>query len=294
MAATNNMKDVGRTSAEREREFAREFCEFWQANRIPQSRLWPRVRFARWLGTDTEKNYLERGNKEFSIDSVGYEFNSLGYRGPELQREPGEQVAMFLGCSITIGEGMPWEDLWTSLVTQHLERRWGAPVRQCNLAWGGTGSDYSAMLLHQAVDVLRPDAVFVLWSFTARMTWFANARTSVTFLPGIMPRLPAQYAKEGEAYLRLATDAQGFFNFVRNFHFVYERLLPLGVPYYWGMVEPFSREMLKDYVPVDRYIGDLRTLDVARDAAHPGRESHLRFADLAIRTVDLDGGKCAT
>jgi hypothetical protein len=115
----------------------------------------------------------------------------------------------------------------------------------------------------------------------------------VAFFPQIRRRLPGIYAKEHEAYLRLATDAQGFFGFVHSFHCVYERLLPLGVPYYWGMVEPFSREMLKHYVPVDRYTGSLPILDFARDALHPGRKSHLHFANLVTRTVDLDGGERA-
>ena len=104
-----------------ESKFAPSACEFWQANRIPHSPLYPRTQFLRWFDTDSEENYRKRGNQAFSVESVGYEFNSLGYRGPEFNREPGEAVVMFLGDSYTFGVGMPWEKLWTSLLTKHLE-----------------------------------------------------------------------------------------------------------------------------------------------------------------------------
>jgi hypothetical protein len=277
---------MGRTFAEGEKELAPEVCEFWQANRIPQSQLWPRVRFAQWLGTDSEENYQRRGNKVYSVESVSYEMNSHGYRGPELKREIGERVAMFVGCSITLGSGMPWDEVWTSIVTSELARRWGSRVRQCNLAWTGAGSDCIAMRVHQAVDALKPDAVFVLWSFTARRGWFADARSYVSFVP--QGRYP-QFEKEHQASVRLATNAHAFFNYVRNFQFVYRRLLRLRVPYYWGMVESFSLQMLSSYVPLERYIGRLEDLDFARDGMHPGRKSHARFADRVIESMNKDG-----
>jgi hypothetical protein len=266
-----------------ENKFAPAACELWQAHRIPCSPLYPRTRFLRWLPTDTEENYRQRGNKAFSVDSVGYEFNSLGYRGPEFDRQPGEAAVMFLGDSNTLGIGTPWEGLWTSLVTQHLEERWGMPVRQCNLAWGATGSDYTAMMVHQSIDVLRPNAVFILWSFVSRMTWFADTRRQVHFVPGWPPSADAQ---EHAAYLRLATEAQGFFNYVRNFHLVHSRISQLGIPYYWGNLEQFSREMLAPYLPLDGYVGCWEAVDAARDGWHGGLASHALFARRVISAMD--------
>jgi AcrR family transcriptional regulator len=266
-----------------ERKFAPDASDFWQVKRIPWSPLYPRTRFLRWLHTDSEENYQRRGNKEFSVESVGYEFNSLGYRGPELAREPGEALVMFIGDSNTLGLGMPWEGLWTSLVTQRLEQRWGVPVRQCNLGWGGTGTDYTAMMLHQTVDVLKPDAVFILWSFVSRMTWFADPRRQVHFIPEWAPSVDTQ---EHSAYLRLATEAHGFFNYIRNFYLVYDRLLRLRIPYYWGNLEQFSREMLEPYLPLDEFAGPWKCLDLARDGRHAGLKSHAFFASCLMSAMD--------
>jgi hypothetical protein len=165
-----------------ESEFAPSVCEFWQANRIPHSPLYPRTQFLRWLLTDSEENYRKQGNKAFSVESVGYEFNSLGYREPEFNREPGEAVVMFLGDSHTFGLGMPWESLWTSLVR--------------------------------------------------------------------------------------------------------DRLLRLGIPYYWGNLEQFSREMLGPYLPLDGFAGCWQKMDLARDGIHGGLKSHSSFAASVISTME--------
>jgi hypothetical protein len=266
-----------------ERNFLPEVCEFWQLNRIPRSPLAPGVNFLRWMLPDSEENYHRAGNKHFSVESVGYEFNSLGYRSSEFNRQPGERGILFLGDSHTLGVGMPWEGLWTFLVTRHLEERCRRPVRQFNLAWGATGTDHVAMMVHQCVDVLRPDAVFVLWSHVGRMTWFPDTRRRVSFFPGSQLKI-----KEYDAYLRLATDAHGFFNYVRNFHFVRDRLLRQNIPFYWGNLDRYSNEMLQWYLPLDRYVGLWERLDLARDGRHNGFQSHARFASLMIEAIERD------
>jgi hypothetical protein len=258
-------------------------CEFWQRGRIPRSPLRSPTNFLRWQGTDSEENYRQHGNKEFSVESVGYQFNSLGYRGPEFQLEPRERTVLFLGDSHTMGTGMPWTGLWTTLVTTHLNRRWGVPVRQLNLAWGGTSPDYVAMMVHQCVEVLSPDVVFVLWSYVTRMMWFPDTRRPVHFNAANPPK---DNPKEHEAYLRLFTDPQGFFNYVRNFQLVNEHLLRLGIPYFWGNLESFSSEMLRPYVPLEGYVGHWKRVDLARDARHGGLKTHAAFAEQVIRATE--------
>jgi hypothetical protein len=268
-----------------ESSFAPITCEFWQENRIPPSG-YPRAQFVRWLPSDSEKNYYRRGNKEFAVDSVGYEFNSLGYRGLEFDRAPGEAAVMFVGDSNTLGVGIPWDGLWTSLVTNRIEHHWGVPVRQFNLGRGATGSDYVAMMIHQSIGVLKPDAVFVLWSFFTRIMWFADTRRTINFYPKSAP--PGADRRDYHAYLRLATDSHGFFNYVRNFHLVRERLLRLGIPYYWGNLEQVSPELLGHYMPLDGYVGSWNRLDSARDGIHAGLKSHSDFAVRVISAVERD------
>jgi len=266
-----------------EKLFEPSACEYWQLRRVPYSPLYPRTNNLRWLHTDSQENYHRRGNKDFSEESVDYCFNSIGYRGPEFKTEPGERGALFIGDSNTFGLGTPWDGLWTSHVVRGLERLWQCPLRQLNMAWGGTGSDYVAMTVHQAAEVLRPSIVCVLWSFIGRMTWFATPRKQVHFIPEWKPD---SLADDHAAYLRLATDSQTFFNFVRNFHLVNERLLNLGIPYFWGTVESFSPDFLRPYVPMDGYVGQWSILDLARDGRHGGVASHCHFARLMLTAIE--------
>jgi hypothetical protein len=274
-------------------EYSPAACEFWQANRIPRSDLRPPASFLRWFGTDSEADYYQRRNHEFTVESVGYEFNTLGYRGPDFVREPGEAAVVFVGDSNTFGIGMPWERVWTSIVTRHLEELWGVPVRQCNLAWPGTGTDYAAMMIHQSVDTIKPDAVFILWPATARLTWFPDPRRQVHFRAVAAEEhhpdeSPAPKDREHAAYLRLATPAQSFFNYIRNFHLVNSRLQQIGIPYYWGNIEDLSAEILGHYVPFDGYVGPWARVDCdfARDHQHAGLKSHARFAESVIEALD--------
>jgi hypothetical protein len=141
------------------------------------------------------------------------------------------------------------------------------------------------MMVHQTIEVLKPEAVFVLWSFVGRMTWFADTRCQVHFIPEWMPDV---YAKDHSAYLRLATEPQGFFNYIRNFHLVNDRLLRLAIPYYWGNLEQFSEQMLAPYLPLDGYAGRWKIIDFARDGRHGGLHSHARFANLVISAIERD------
>jgi hypothetical protein len=266
-------------------EYMPDVCDFWQHDRLPRSPLTKNVRSLRWIAPDTESNYHQQGNKEFGVDSVCYEFNSLGYRGSEFNRAPGEALVMFVGDSNTFGIGMPWAKLWTSIVTNHLQQQWSVDVRQCNLSWRGTGPDYTAMMIHQSIGVLRPDAVFVLWSYFNRMAWFPDSRRQVHFMAQTAPR---DDVKEHSAYLRLATQSQGFFNYVRDFHLVDSRLRQCGIPYYWGNLEHLPAELLGHYLPLEGYVGDWVRIDsdFARDGQHAGPKAHASFAANVIDALE--------
>ncbi|SFU03616.1 hypothetical protein SAMN05660657_04961 [Geodermatophilus amargosae] len=268
------------------RGFLPSATDFWQANRVPRSPQYPPVAFTQWLHGDSEENYLRRGNRAFSPDSVGYRFNSMGYRGPEFDRDAGDLAVVFVGDSNTFGLGMPYERLWTSLVTKSLADLHGRTVRQFNLGFGATGSDYVAMMVHQSIDALRPDAVCVLWPSTARISWFPTPRRQLFFLPDWRPDFNTE---EHAAFLRLSTEAQTFFNFVRNFQLVRARLAECGIPYHWGVLEPVPTEVLQAYTGLDGYVGAWEPVDLARDGRHAGIDSHAEFAAAMVQGMASEG-----
>ena len=163
-------------------------------------------------------------------------------------------------------------------------------VRQLNLGFGATGSDYVAMMVHQSIDTLTPDAVCVLWPSAARITWFPTPRRQVFFLPEWQPGIDTA---EHSAFLRLATDAQGFFNFVRNFQLVRARLAECGIPYYWGTLGPAVARGTAACTGRDGYVGAWQPMDLARDGRHAGIGTHAAFAASVVEAMARPGSQGA-
>lgn len=261
-------------SSDFEKQFLRRRT-FWRLHQIPHSPLPSGVHQLQWFQTDSIENFNRRGNHAFTPGSIEYTFNSLGYRGEEFEVHNEEDRVLFFGDSHTFGLGMPFTSVWTSLVATHLSKLWGCPVRQMNFAWGGAGTDHTAMLIHQVAEMLCPSAVFVLWSFAGRMSWFPESDQQVFFLPSRFDRSPRHH----RAYIDLRSDAQSFFSYVRNVNFACDRLFRLGIPFLWGNLENFTMDLLAQYVPLDGYVGSWDKADTARDGLHGGILSHERFAD---------------
>lgn len=155
-----------------ERDFAPNATEFWQLRKIPRTSLRGTVRSCRWLHSDSEANYVKRGNKEFSPESISYEFNNFGYRSDEFHETGSIPALMFIGCSYTLGIGIPWEvalDYYSyetlrnslgyscSPIQFGMERDWWgscchgcSPMRRCLKAAG----NIRFVVIHQSTDVV--------------------------------------------------------------------------------------------------------------------------------------------
>ena len=270
--------------------------EAWKRSKIPlaNDRAWDKNetcnRSMQWAGGDNEANYHKRGNKEMPIDSVWYDFNSFGYRtADEFDLSGLAPGIMFAGCSHTVGAGVPYDAAWPTLVTKHFAQAWNIPeLRNYNLAVSGASTDYVAMIVHQAVDVLKPKAVFVLWPNTYRMMWF-NDRIN-HFVTHIANKSGIE---EHTCFLKLFTEEHAFANFVRNYNFVANKLALANVPFVCMASQAIRKDVLVDYAPISALAGDWgKRLDVARDGFHRGIKSLAVVADMMIaKAEDLGLGQ---
>ena len=77
-----------------------------------------------WLTADTEELYKQNLKRQRSLlaqhgwldRKITYQFNSLGFRSDPIDK----QGLLFLGCSHTIGIGLPWAETWPKLVADQL------------------------------------------------------------------------------------------------------------------------------------------------------------------------------
>jgi len=116
---------------------------------------------------DTEKRYLDNLNTKRDllkkcnwIDAdITYKFNSYGFRSDDFSYEPG---IVFLGCSHTVGVGLPVESTWSHMVSTRLN------VKRYNLGIGGASNDTAFRLGHHWIPQLQPKLVIFLSTNTAR------------------------------------------------------------------------------------------------------------------------------
>ena len=122
-----------------------------------------------WNGTDSEELYqknlrtnpaeLERYNW---IDrTITYKFNSHGFRADEFDSSaPG---VMFIGCSHTLGVGLPVESTWAHIVSTTLK------LKNYNLGVGGSSNDTAFRLAYHWIEQLKPSLVVFLSAERTRL-----------------------------------------------------------------------------------------------------------------------------
>lgn len=116
-----------------------------------------------WLPMDTEDLFLdnlkdhtqlELLKKHNWIDSnFTYRFNSNGFRCNEFTSDP---TVMFIGCSHTIGIGLPEDKTWPYIVSKKLN------MACANLGQGGGSADTAFRLCHGWIDQINPKIVVFL------------------------------------------------------------------------------------------------------------------------------------
>ena len=117
-----------------------------------------------WMPTDTAERFAElmqdpehrryfEGQGWHQPGAITYRINSHGFRCAELSTDP---CVLALGCSFTVGIGLPVETIWPELVGRAL----GLEV--VNLAWGGYSADTCFRLAEYWVPRLRPKLVVMM------------------------------------------------------------------------------------------------------------------------------------
>jgi hypothetical protein len=109
----------------------------------------------RFLDLCQVEEYREYFHKQGWLEpgAISYKINSYGFRCDEFG---GKDCIVTLGCSFTMGIGLPVQDTWPQLLGKKLQ------ITPYNLAWGGAAADTCFRLAEYWLPALRPKAVFML------------------------------------------------------------------------------------------------------------------------------------
>ena len=99
---------------------------------------------------------------------ISYEFNSKGYRMPQFDEVNWDNYFIALGCSNSVGVGLPLGVTYTGLLSDELN------IDCVNLGLSGASNDFITMNFIHSIDKLpkKPKFVVVNWTKPYRFMWF--------------------------------------------------------------------------------------------------------------------------
>ena len=135
-----------------------------------------------WLPSDSEKVFqqnIKDPQKKKYLESRGwhvpgcfkYKINQHGFRTDELRKNTHSVVA--LGCSFTVGIGLPIEDAWPSILSRKLNKT------VYNLGVGGASLDTVFRIADHWIPKIQPSAVILLAPPIHRFEVYHNQKADV-------------------------------------------------------------------------------------------------------------------
>jgi len=130
-----------------------------------------------WFSTDTLIHYRKNKHKTqkhgWTEKSITYKFNEYGFRSDNFNNKEG---ALFLGCSHTFGVGMPYNLIWSYLVSNELD------LSCWSLAQLGASINTCYRLGSYWIPILKPKYIFVMMPEYSRREYFMptyNNKTNI-------------------------------------------------------------------------------------------------------------------
>jgi len=242
----------------------------------------PRSAFAgqgetEWFDTDWLDGYRARnGHPLYGEHDISYRFNSYGYRCPEFSAVA-ELRIVSIGCSYVLGTGLPQEELFHERFVRRLAQVRCQRVVNWNLSAPGASNDYICRLLFLAIPALNPEIVLVNFTHAGRREYVSLQNRLASYTPGVRPG--DLVGKEICAHFdALSSPHDDVLNLFRNYKAI-EALLAKRL-WLFSSIQPDVFDILGGHVDRRRFAGDLLRIDLARDKAHPGPESHKRLFEL--------------
>lgn len=192
--------------------------------------------------------------------AITYKINSYGFRCDEFDDR---DCILALGCSFTIGIGLPVESTWPQIVGKQLG------LVPYTMAWGGQSSDTCFRLAEYWIPRLRPKAVFMLAPPASR---FELIRASgVPPIENYMPQSESHSATEIDNFLKHwhTMEENARLNQKKNKLAIRAMCAEIDIPF---LV----------YDAFDHMAWSRESVGYARDRMHAGPKGHERLAGIML------------
>lgn len=144
--------------------------DFWKKEVVPFS--WqPKKTQTKWSGADSLDKFKQ--NPEFAkwkdID-ITYDYSNEGFRTYDFDSLIGKEVDVALGCSHTMGVGLPVDCVWPSLIEK------SRPRPMLNLGLGAGATDTVARILTNITGLFQINTVFIFWPEFQRFETYSDEK----------------------------------------------------------------------------------------------------------------------
>lgn len=227
---------------------------------------------------------------KFGNDRSGkkiYKFNSLGYRGEEYDERA--KMKIFIGgCSLTIGNGLNYEETWPYHFKMQIINNMNLQekdVNVLNFANSGRSNDYICRTLLRQCEAVKPELIVALFTNMNRIEYVDKGMVS--------PILVQNGMKEECAinYYEYYTEEIGFINTMKNMLLLqyYCKLNRIKYIISFYELDKFSKKrylyntVCKQFLDkIDRkcfFKNKFPKVDLAADNDHPGPKSNKIYAE---------------
>lgn len=219
-----------------------------------------------WLPMDT-KDLYESNLKHRYQDLVKYEwinkkitytFNSEGFRCDEFTNDPS---FITLGCSNTVGIGLPIECTWPHIISEKIG------LKCFNLGIGGSSSDTAFRLGYHYINKIKPKIVFFLRPYGPRLE-IINKHANTPLI---------SYGNWNINFHKLNTNDYLYHYIQDDNNFLLNREKNTLA------IKLLCLELNIKFIAIDAE--KTPKLDLARDLAHRGKVSHLELVDKFISKI---------
>lgn len=151
---------------------------YWQLGGTLDLGTYPRNQEMQFSLTDldNEQNFKNiqgtkyQGHLNWTTDSFTYKYNSNGFRSREFNIDETKSKILTLGCSHTVGVGIPQQNNWPE--------QFGSKYFPDHVVWnaglGGAGADTIARLAVNMIPIVKPAIVTILWPSLYRFETYEN------------------------------------------------------------------------------------------------------------------------
>lgn len=227
-----------------------------------------------WMPSDTKESYDRMvQNPEHCAyfeqqgwnkpNAITYRINKFGFRSEDFSKDKPAMVA--LGCSFTLGTGLPIEDIWPTLVGKELG------LKVYNLAWGGNSADTCFRLAEYWLPQLQPKLVCMLTPPSSRVELLTDT-TAHLKAEVFLPESQSTLFSKSDTFLK--------------YWYANEENARLNVAKNKLAIEKICDKLNIRFLSYDSMIEMTRSREevgYARDYMHAGPKAHRLLADKFIR-----------